>query len=65
MKDAPVDGGRADGSVGQTELIVWNGAVTRVRPIGGLLPPKKRSAAGPTVRANEGRSARKRDPPIA
>ena len=64
MKDAPVDGSRADETVGPTELLVWNGAVTRVRRIGGLLPPKERSAAGPTIRAPEGRSARKRGPPI-
>ncbi len=64
MKDVRLDGSRVDERVGPSELLVWNGAVTRVTRIG-VLPPKERSAAGPTIRAPEGRPFRKRDPPIA
>ena len=42
MKDAPVDGSRADETVGPTELLVWNGAVTRVATDTDVLPPKER-----------------------
>ena len=61
---APRMGLEVDERVGPSELLVWNGAVTRVTRIG-VLPRKERSAAGPTIRAPEGRPFRKRDPPIA